>query len=94
LDKWDSDKTTCPYFARSIGSWWTVVKKEILEQKVLGVLVHGRPNNIFFYIANKSIKGDANLNIHGIYHTLMEMYASRPLPRTIFVQVYRSTVII
>ena len=36
LDKWDSAKTTVPYFARSPGHWWSALKHNVLEQSVLG----------------------------------------------------------
>ena len=52
LDKWDSAKTTCPFFARDPGGWWKSMKHDILEQHVLGVLVHGKPNKHYFYTVN------------------------------------------
>ena len=87
LDKWDSNKTTVPYFARSPGHWWSALKHDVLDQHVLGVLVHGMPNRHYFYTFNSSVKGDANLNVEGIRRTLVHMCSSSPschLPRTIY----------
>mgnify|MGYP000855883085 FL=1 len=86
LDKWDSNKTTVPYFARPPGHWWTALKHEVLEQKVLGVLVHGLPNCHYFYTVNRTVSGGANLNIEGIRRTLVDLCRTRPLPRTLFIQ--------
>ena len=84
--QWDSNKTTVPWFKRAPGSWWTDLKHNVLCQKVLGILVHGRPNQNFFFVANDTIKGDANLNIEGIRRTLSIVYKEQPLPRTVYVQ--------
>ena len=113
LDKWDSAKCTCPYFARSTSdlalhhlnqsehlcisvhrlpgpSWWASVKHDILQQHVLGVLVHGRPRHrAFLYTFNDSIKGDANCNIEGIRQTLAALYSDKPMPPTTALQVRR-----
>ncbi len=74
LDKWDSAKTTVPYFARSPGAWWSTSKKEVLEQHVLGVLVHDVPNRNYFFTVNPTVRGDANLNIEGIRRVLLDLY--------------------
>ena len=89
LDKWDSAKTTIPYFARSPGHWWTSLKHDVLEQHVLGVLVHDQPNRHYFFNVNSTISGSANLNIEGIRRVLVDMYSSATapkLPRTMYVQ--------
>lgn len=86
LDKWDSAKTTIPYFARSPGHWWSSVKHEVLEQHVLGVLVHDQPNRNYFFTINSTIGGGANLNMEGIRRVLVDLYADTPLPRTIYIQ--------
>jgi hypothetical protein len=52
LDKMDSNKTTVPFFARGPGSWWSSLKKQVLQQHVLAVLVHGRPNKRKLYNSN------------------------------------------
>jgi hypothetical protein len=74
LDKWDSAKTTVPFFARSPGAWWSTSKKEVLEQHVLGVLVHDVPNRNYFFTVNPTVRGDANLNIEGIRRVLLDLY--------------------
>ncbi len=74
LDKWDSAKTTVPFFARSPGAWWSTSKKEVLEQHVLGVLVHDMPNRNDFFTVNPTVRGDANLNIEGIRRVLVDLY--------------------
>ena len=66
IDKCDSTKTTVPWFKQSPGAWWSALRKECLCQHLLGVLVHDRPDKIFLYTVNDTIKGDANLNIEGI----------------------------
>jgi hypothetical protein len=87
LDKWDSAKSTCPYFARSPGAWWSSTKHDILQQHVLGVLVHNKPQHyVFLYPFNDSIKGDANVNIEGIRRTLASLYPDTAMPRTLYVQ--------
>lgn len=48
LDKWDSSKSTSPYFPRAPGSWWKDLKHDVLQQHVLGVLVHGKPQHSVF----------------------------------------------
>ena len=58
----------------------------MLEQHVLGVLVHDVPNRHYFYTINSTVSGSANLNIEGIRRTLLDMYSQLPLPRTIYVQ--------
>jgi hypothetical protein len=87
LDKWDSAKSTCPYFARSPGAWWSSTKHDVLQQHVLGVLVHNKPQHyVFLYPFNDSIKGDANVNIEGIRRTLASLYSDTAMPRTLYVQ--------
>ena len=64
------------------------MKHDVLHQHVLGVLVHGKPQHkAFLYTFNDSVKGDANTNIEGIRRTLVHLYASRPMPRTVACQV-------
>ena len=82
IDKWDSAKTTVPYFARSM-TWWKDAKHNVLEQHVVGVLVHGTPNESYLYTINNSIGGGANLNVEALRRTLVHLYASSPLPRKI-----------
>jgi hypothetical protein len=86
LDKWDSAKTTCPFFARAPGAWWNGMKHDVLEQHVLGLMIHGVPNKHYFYTINTSIGSGANLNIEGIRQMLAAEYATKPLPRTIHIQ--------
>ena len=86
LDKWDSAKTTVPYFARSPGHWWSSLKHDVLEQHVLGVRVHDQPNRHYFFSVNSTVSGSANLNVEGIRRVLCDLYRSKPLPRTIYVQ--------
>ena len=86
LDKWDSAKTTVPYFARSPGHWWSSLKHDVLEQHVLGVRVHDQPNRHYFFTINSTISGSANLNVEGIRRVLVDLYESRPLPRTMYIQ--------
>lgn len=86
LDKWDSAKTTVPYFARSPGHWWSSLKHDVLEQHVLGVRVHDQPNRHYFFTINSTISGSANLNVEGIRRVLVDQYSSRPMPRTMYVQ--------
>ena len=80
IDKWDSAKTSVPYFARSM-TWWQTVKHDILEQHVVGVLVHGVPNHSFLYTINNTIGGGANLNVEAIRRTLVHLHSSTPMPR-------------
>jgi hypothetical protein len=82
IDKWDSAKTTVPYFARSM-TWWKDAKHHVLEQHVVGVLVHGVPNVSYLYTINNTIGGGANLNVEALRRTMVHMYASSPLPRKI-----------
>lgn len=89
LDAMDSLKTTTPWFARSPGHFWSALRKSVLQQHLLGVLVHGRPNSAYLYAFNESIKADANSNIEGIRRTLASEYppdGDRPMPKTVFVQ--------
>jgi hypothetical protein len=86
LDKWDSAKTTVPFFARSPGHWWSSLKHDVLEQHVLGVKVHDQPDRHYFFTINSTISGSANLNVEGIRRVLVDLYRSTPLPRTICVQ--------
>jgi len=86
IDKCDSTKTTVPWFKQSPGAWWSALRKECLAQHLLGVMVHGRPDKIFMYTVNESIKGDANLNIEGIRRTLAHLYETEPMPKTVYIQ--------
>lgn len=86
LDKWDSAKTTVPFFARHPGAWWSDVKHNVLEMHVLGILVHGTPNEIYLYPFNETIKGDANSNIEGIRRMLVHKFANQPMPQRLNVQ--------
>ena len=87
MDKWDSNKTTCPYFARSPGHWWSSLKHNVLEQHVLGILVHREPNRHYFFIGNGNISGGANLNIEGLRRVLVDLCSGGAhLPRTLCVQ--------
>ena len=86
IDKCDSTKTTVPWFKQSPGAWWSALRKECLNQHLLGVMVHGRPDKIFMYTVNESIKGDANLNIEGIRRTLADLYETEPMPKTVYIQ--------
>ena len=85
IDKWDSNKTSVPFFARSM-TWWQTTKHHILEQHVVGVLIHGVPNSAFLYTVNNSIGGGANLNVEALRRTMVHKYGgSTPLPRRICV---------
>ena len=86
IDKCDSTKTTVPWFKQSPGAWWSALRKECLCQHLLGVLVHDRPDKIFLYTVNDTIKGDANLNIEGIRRTLADLYETEPMPKTVYIQ--------
>lgn len=91
FDKWDSSKTTAPYFARSPHFWSSALKKRILKLHVLLVLVHAIPKCEYFYVFNESIKGNANTNIEGLRksllkHTEMEDGTQRRLPSTLYAQ--------
>ena len=88
LDKWDSAKTTVPYFARSPGHWWSSLKHNVLEQHVLGVMVHDQPNRHYFFTVNPTISGSANLNIEGLRRVLVDRYGASGsrFPRTMLVQ--------
>ena len=80
IDKWDSAKTTVPYFARSM-TWWKEAKHNVLEQHVVGVLVHSEPNQSYLYTINDSIGGGANLNVEALRRTVLHLYSNSPLPR-------------
>ena len=71
--------------------WWNSVKHDVLNQHVLGVLVHGRPRHTAFLCSfNESVAGDANTNIEGIRRSLVSLYGTAdapPMPRTMAVQV-------
>lgn len=87
LDKWDSSKCTVPYFSRKPGGWWNVTGKNVLEQHVLGVMVHATPRNkVYMYTFNDSVAGGANNNIEGLRRTLAREFATSHIPRTIYVQ--------
>jgi hypothetical protein len=63
------------------------VKHDVLNQHVLGVLVHSRPRHkAFLYTFNDTIKGDANTNIEGIRRTLASLYSDKAMPRIVAVQ--------
>ena len=88
LDKWDSSTTTCPFFPRAPGGFWSSCQQEVLQLHVLGVLAHlpggKRP---FVYVFNDSIKGDANANIEGIRRTLVHLYSGdAKMPEVLYVQ--------
>ena len=88
LDKWDSDKTTVPFFARSPGHWWSATKHNVLIQHVLGILVHEPGGKeAFLYTFNESIAGSANSNIEGIRRMLFHKYSHKRMPRVMLVQV-------
>ena len=64
------------------------MKHDVLHQHVLGILVHAKPQHkAFLYTFNDSVKGDANSNIEGIRRTLVAEYSTRPMPKTMAVQV-------
>jgi hypothetical protein len=86
LDKWDSSKSTCPYFRRATATW-KEDKKMALRLHVLGVMVHATPNHeVYLYTFNDSVAGDANSNIEGLRRTLATKYAKEPMPRCLYVQ--------
>ena len=62
------------------------MKHDVLEQHVLGVRVHDQPNRHYFFTINSTISGSANLNVEGIRRVLVDLYESRPLPRTMYIQ--------
>ena len=87
LDKWDSSKCTVPYFSRKPGGWWNVTSKDVLNQHVLGVMVHATPQNkVYMYTFNDSVGGGANSNIEGLRRTLAREFAGKPMPRIVYVQ--------
>ena len=86
IDKWDSAKSTCPYFARAPKDW-TEVKKEALQQHVLGILVHAQPtHSVYLYTFNDSISGDANVNCEGLRRMLVSRYSKTRMPRCLMLQ--------
>lgn len=87
IDKWDSSKSTSPFFARTPAACWKEAKKHVLHQHVLGLLVHGKPyHSAYLYTFNDSIAGDANVNIEGLRRMLASRHATIPMPRRFDVQ--------
>ena len=87
LDKWDSAKSTCPFFTRSPGHWWAVTRKNVLDQHVLGILFHSPlGNEVFLYTFNDTISPNANSNIEGIRRALIHKYVDTPMPSRMDVQ--------
>jgi hypothetical protein len=59
----------------------------MLQQHVLGVIVHGQPHTYYLYTFNDNLKGDANMNIEGIRRTLLKhLEGGRRMPRILYVQ--------
>ena len=72
LDKWNSTTTVVPFFARSPGAWLQKLRQRLLHLSVLLVSLHTSPQNQnYFYVFNKSLKGDSNMNIEGIRRSLV-----------------------
>ena len=87
LDKWDSAKTTVPFWAREPSFLGPQDKHQMLQQHVLGVIIHGQPHAYYLYTFNDNLKGDANMNIEGIRRTLLKHLAGgKPMPRILFIQ--------
>jgi hypothetical protein len=87
LDKWDSAKTTVPFWAREPSFLGAQEKHQMLQQHVLGVIVHGQPHTYYLYTFNDNLKGDANMNIEGIRRTLLKhLEGGRRMPRILYVQ--------
>ena len=87
LDKWDSAKTTVPFWAREPSFLGAQEKHQMLQQHVLGVIVHGQPHTYYLYTFNDNLKGDANMNIEGIRRTLLKhLEGGRHMPRILYVQ--------
>lgn len=95
LDKWNSSTTIVPFVSRSPG-WMRKLRNRLLLLSVLLVTLHtpGKNQN-YFYIFNKSLKGDSNMNIEGIRRSTLA-YSHRGadgggpagghLPATFYVQ--------
>ena len=88
FDKWDSAKTTVPFFVQPPGAWWSKLSHDALEQHVLGFLLHGIPNEAFLFTFNGAVKGDANSNIEGLRRVLLAKYpdAAHPMPQVLLLQ--------
>ena len=87
LDKWDSAKTCVPFFSREPSCIGQQEKHELLQQHVLGVIIHGQPHSFYLYTFNDNLKGDANMNIEGIRRALLaHLEGGKPMPRILYVQ--------
>lgn len=87
LDKWDSAKTTVPYWAREPSFLGPPEKHKMLQQHVLGVIVHGSPHSYYLYTFSDNLKGDSNMNIEGIRRTLVKhLAAGKQMPRILYIQ--------
>lgn len=73
LDKWNASTTVVPFFQRSPGAWFQKLRKGLLHLSVLLVTLHTSPRSMHhFYVFNKSLKGDSNMNIEGIRRSLVQ----------------------
>ena len=87
IDKWDSAKTTVPFWAREPSFIGPPDKHMMLQQHVLGVIVHGQPHSYYLYTFHDKLKGDGNMNIEGIRRTLLKhLRGGRHMPRVLYVQ--------
>ena len=96
LDKWNSSTTVVPFVPRSPGGWFRNLRNDFLHLAVLLITIHASTANQHnFFVFNKSLKGDSNMNIEGIRRSLVA-YSHRGadgggppgghLPATMYIQ--------
>ena len=85
IDKMDSAKNKIPYFARNPKDVDEPLKRT-LTSKVVGVIIHGRPDAQYFYAAGQHLSGDSNLNLECLRRALVHYCKSAPLRRKLYVQ--------
>jgi len=85
IDKMDSAKNKIPYFARNPKDVDEPLKRT-LTSKVVGVIIHGRPDAQYFNAAGHHQSVDSNLNLECLRRALVHYCKSAPLRRKLYVQ--------
>jgi hypothetical protein len=85
VDKMDSAKNKIPYFARNPKDVDEPLKRT-LTSKVVGVIIHGRPDAQYFFSAGQHLSGDANLNLECLRRALVHYCKGEKLRRKLYLQ--------
>ena len=72
----------CPHI-----TWMLAMQDHLLPMHIIGVIIHGKPDKRYFFVAYPHLAGDSNLNLECIRLALRQHFGDAGLPPNLYVVV-------